>query len=78
MQYNISPETQCTKTNSRYESRKLLDKSYDTSVLNKHHTMTPNGAIFRTDVKGFLPQLMEDIYNTRIEYKKRCWSKTRI
>ena len=33
--------------------------------------MTPNGALFRTDKKGFLPQLMEDMYNTRIEYKKK-------
>ena len=33
--------------------------------------MTPNGALFRTDKKGFLPQLMEDMYNTRTEYKKK-------
>ena len=58
---------------------KLLDKSFDTSALNKHHTMTPNGALFRTDKKGFLPQLMEDMYNTRTEYKKKdVGGKTRI
>ena len=33
--------------------------------------MTPNGAIFRTNKKGFLPQLMEDMYNTRTEYKRK-------
>ena len=26
---------------------------------------------FRTDKKGFLPQLMEDMYNTRTEYKRK-------
>ena len=72
MQYNISPETlvsQNTVPNMKVE--KLLNKEFDTSALNKHHTMTPNGALFRTDKKGFLPQLMEDMYNTRTEYKKK-------
>ena len=72
MQYNISPETLVSqKPVPNMKVEKLLDKSFDTSALNKHHTMTPNGALFRTDKKGFLPQLMEDIYNTRIEYKKK-------
>ena len=72
MQYNISPETLVSQNKvPNMKVEKLLDKSYDTSVLNKHHTMTPNGALFRTDKKGFLPQLMEDMYNTRTEYKRK-------
>ena len=72
MQYNISPETLVSQNivpNMKVE--KLLHKEFDTSKLHKHHTMTPNGALFRTDKKGFLPQLMEDMYNTRTEYKRK-------
>ena len=72
MQYNISTETLVSQNKvPNMKVDKLLNKEFDTSKLEKHHTMTPNGAIFRTDVKGFLPQLMEDMYNTRTEYKKK-------
>ena len=36
-----------------------------------HPIMTPNGALFKTNVKGFLPELMEDMYNDRVIYKKK-------
>ena len=42
MQYNISPETLVYKKpipNMKVD--KLLHKEFDTSKLNKHHTMTP-------------------------------------
>ena len=72
MQYNISPETlvyQQPIPNMKVD--KLLHKEFDTSKLNKHHTMTPNGAIFRTDKRGFLPELMEKMYNDRVKFKKK-------
>ena len=31
--------------------------------------MAPNGAFFRKDKRGFLPELMETIYNDRVKYK---------
>ena len=34
------------------------------------HCMTPNGAFFRKDKRGFLPELMEGMYNDRVKYKK--------
>ena len=34
------------------------------------YCMTPNGAFFRKDVKGFLPELMESMYNDRVKYKR--------
>ena len=72
MQYNISPETLVSQNKvPNMKVDKLLSKEFDGSRLDKHHTMTPNGAIFRTDKKGFLPQLMEDMYNTRTEYKRK-------
>ena len=72
MQYNISPETLVSQNKViGMKVDKLLHKEFDTSKLDKNHTMTPNGALFRTDKKGFLPQLMEDMYNTRTEYKRK-------
>ena len=69
MQYNISPET---LVNSGADIEKeLVDKILDGKVKNDtKHCMTPNGAFFRKDVKGFLPELMENMYNDRVKYKK--------
>ena len=70
MQYNISPETmKSEKTVPNMSVDKLLDKKVDTSVL-KNTTMTPNGALFRTDKKGFLPEMMQKMYDDRVRYKK--------
>ena len=34
-------------------------------------TITPNGALYRKDKLGFLPEMMQDIYNDRTVYKKK-------
>ena len=68
MQYNISPETlvaDCEMVEG------MVDKILNGKAKNKtEHCMTPNGAFFRKDVKGFLPELMENMYNDRVKYKK--------
>lgn len=70
MQYNISPETmKSEKTVPGMSVDKLLEQKVDTSVLD-NVTMTPNGALFKKDVKGFLPEMMEGMYNDRVKYKK--------
>ena len=72
MQYNISPETLISQNKvPNMKVEKLLNKEFDTSKLNKHHTMTPNGAIFKTDKKGFLPEIMETMYNDRVTFKRK-------
>ena len=71
MQYNISPETLVAQNKVPDMSvDKLLDQKFDTSKLQKHHTITPNGALFRTDKRGFLPELMQSMYDDRVKYKK--------
>ena len=70
MQYNISPET-LIKQVKNVDVDKLLNQKIDTSFLPKDTTITPNGAIFRTDKKGFFPELMEKIYNDRVIYKRK-------
>ena len=79
MQYNISPETLIEPEDYTDEMRriissgvtvnKMLKKEVDTSSLNGV-TLTPNGQFFRTDFRGFLPQMMDDMYNDRKKFKK--------
>ena len=70
MQYNISPETLYAQNKVEDMSvDKLLDKKVDTSIL-KDVTLTPNGALFKTKKQGFLPEIMQSMYNDRVKYKK--------
>ena len=78
MQYNISPETLVEPENYTEAMRKvissgvtvdkLLVKSIDTSEL-EGVTLTPNGQFFRTDIQGFLPKMMEEMYEDRKRFK---------
>ena len=68
MQYNISPETLIPSDEEAPE--KMVDKILDGKVKNTtKFCMAPNGAFFRKDKRGFLPELMETIYNDRVKYK---------
>jgi len=79
MQYNLSPETLIEPSDYTPEMRELisqgvsvddlLSKKIDTSKL-KGVTLTPNGQFFRTDVRGFIPQMMEEMYEDRKKFKK--------
>ena len=79
MQYNISPETLINPQDYTDEMReilssgvdvnKLLEKKVDLSKL-KGATITPNGQFFRTDFQGFLPKMMEEMYDDRSKFKK--------
>ena len=72
MQYNISPETLISQNKvPNMKVEKLLNKEFDTSKLNENHTITPNGALFKTNVKGFLPEIMESMYNDRVTFKRK-------
>jgi len=70
MQYNISPET---LVNGHIVPEKgMVDKILKGKINeDTEHCMTPNGALFRKDKRGFLPELMEGIYNDRVKYKRR-------
>ena len=69
MQYNISPETLVNGGAEPEEG--MVDKILDGKVTNTtEYCMTPNGAFFRKDVRGFLPELMENMYNDRVKYKR--------
>ena len=74
MQYNMSPETLVTGNYLKLAD----DKTYVNEMLREvdldipeHTTITPNGALYRKDKHGFLPEMMQDIYNDRTVYKKK-------
>ena len=69
MQYNISPETLVNGGSEPVEG--MVDKILDGKLTNDtEYCMTPNGAFFRKDKRGFLPELMENMYNDRVKYKR--------
>lgn len=50
----------------------LMDKSVDLSFLKPMQcTITPNQQIFRTDKQGFLPKMLEEMYESRKTFKKK-------
>ena len=68
MQYNISPETLMPDCEVK---EGMVGGILDEKIRNdSEYCMTPNGAFFRKDVKGFLPEIMENVYNDRVKYKK--------
>jgi DNA polymerase elongation subunit (family B) len=79
MQYNISPETLIDPKDYDQEMfdiisrgvtvEKLLNKEINTDALSGV-TLTPNGQFFRTDKQGFLPKMLEDMYEDRKKFKK--------
>ena len=51
---------------------KLIDKEFDTSLLKRDNlTVTPNIMFFKRDSQGFLPEILEDLYNKRKSSKKK-------
>ena len=80
MQYNLSPEMLIDPKDYTDDMRevissgvsvdKLLNKEVDTSKL-VGVTLTPNGQFFRTDRQGFLPRMLEEMYDERKKFKKK-------
>ena len=70
MQYNISPETLLETKHPSVTVDKILGEEI-TFEMYKDNAVCANGAQYRKDVKGFLPELMEKMYAERVVFKKR-------
>jgi len=70
MQYNISPETLLDERHPTVTVDKILNEDINFELY-KDYAVCANGAMFRKDVRGFLPELMEKIYKDRTIYKKK-------
>ena len=70
MQYNISPETLLDERHPSVTVDKILNADLNFEMY-KDYAVCANGAMFRKDVKGFLPELMEKMYGDRVIFKKK-------
>ena len=72
IQYNISPEKILGESGHGVNVNKMIDMSVPLNYLKTEGAcITPNGAKFKNDSQGFLPEMMETMYNERVIYKKR-------
>ena len=84
MTLNISPETkvgvivnwdQELMLKSKPQQVKLTDGTHIPHVKawlsDNDYTVASNGAVYRTDVRGFLPTILEKWFDERVEYKDK-------
>ena len=79
MQYNLSPETLITDElpsdlqvikDARAGIDGLVDEVQNLDALEKYNlTYTPNNEFYRKDIHGFLPEMMQQIYDDRVKFK---------
>ena len=73
MQYNISPETFVGTEPKAVGVENFLDEKLNLKwAKDRNMTIAPNGAMFKRDKQGFLPELMEKMYTERVVYKKKA------
>ena len=74
MQYNISPETFRGKIPKKFQVDDVVYGAYDedTQAFLKENDVAicPNSCVYSRDRQGFLPALMEKMFNDRAKYKK--------
>ena len=69
MQYNMSPETLVTGDYMKLSVDTMLS---ETPIdIPDRCTITPNGALYRIDKKGFLSEMMQEIYDDRTIFKRK-------
>ena len=76
MQYNISPETYVRDIGQRPTADEIIGGLYNNENIRKYmddHNVTVcgSGAMYTKDFQGFLPKLMETMYNDRVKWKSR-------
>ena len=76
MQYNISPETYVRDIGQRPTADEIINGLYNDPKIRKYmdeHNLTVcgSGAMYTKDFQGFLPKLMETMYNDRVQWKNR-------
>ncbi len=66
MQYNISPETLWETRHSSASVERILNQEI---TIDEDVCVCANGAQYRKDIHGFLPEMMQTIYDERKIYK---------
>ena len=68
MCFNVSPETLINEPFPGISVDKIVDKSIDTSIF-PDYSICPNGAMYRKDKQGFIPAILEEMFEKRKQYK---------
>lgn len=73
IQYNMSPETivKHMKVSGLTPEKILANPDCESWNPEDGLAVAANGACFRTDKQGFIPEIVEEIYNQRVEVKKQ-------
>ena len=74
MQYNISPETLVERRHGAVSVDKLLEQKAE---IDGEYAVCANGAQYRKDIHGFLPEMMQRIYDDRKIYKGKMLTAKR-
>jgi len=75
MQYNISPETLAERRHPDASVEGLLSQQVR---ISGDYAVCANGAQYRKDIHGFLPEMMQKIYDERTIYKKKMLTAKRM
>ena len=75
MQYNISPETLRETRHSSASVERILNQQID---ITGDYAVCANGAMYRKDIQGFLPEMMQKIYDERTISKKKMLAAKRM
>lgn len=65
--FNISPETLVQQRNLKVSVDSILTEEFTNDT---DHSVCANGSMYTKSFQGFLPKLMEKLYNDRVIYKK--------
>lgn len=76
MQYNISPETFCGTIGRQINVDDILngtlnDPSIRREMEEQNVCVAATGCMFQKDIRGFLPKLMDKMYQDRVVFKNR-------
>jgi DNA polymerase elongation subunit (family B) len=72
MQYNISPETLRGGDNNELCVEGFIQKAINNEdAVKSNYAVAANGSFFDRSKQGFLPELMQKMYNDRVVYKKK-------
>lgn len=69
--YNISPETLIPERNNYVSIDAIVENRFEVRPEHSNYTICSNGSMYNKKRQGFLPKIMEKMFNERSVYKKK-------
>lgn len=73
MQYNMGPDTIVPELRQAVSVDMVLDEQYENDDLNGY-SVCANGAVFRNDKRGVIPDIIDEYYTRRAQVKREMLS----